>query len=258
MTRTSLPHCRGIFLIHPNAYSPQRSSGFTLIELLVAMVIFAVMMAGVHALFSSFQTVKERTDIEAARLGDLQRAFRFMSKDIRQIVPRPVRDEYGSADRLPALSSSFDTIEFTKTGWNKPPFVQHQRSELQRVKYVWEEGSLKRFYWNVLDRAEDSRAQTLVLIEEVEEVTYKFYHKNDQGDLQEERDWPPLSTGNTQATAPLGNLDCGIGKKEEVLMPLVIEVLIKLKDIGEVSRKFLLPNEYDVALFTAKGCKFEP
>lgn len=222
------------------------------------MVIFAVMMTGVHSLFSSFQSVKERTDIEAARLGDLQRAFRFMSKDIQQIVPRPVRDEYGSADRLPALSSSFDTIEFTKTGWNKPPFVKHQRSELQRVKYVWEEGSLKRFYWSVLDRAEDSRPQSLVLIEEVEEVIYKFYRKNDDGDLQEERDWPPLASSNAQVSAAQGTLDCGIGQKTEVMLPLVVEVLIKLKDIGEVSRKFLLPNEYDIALFSGTGCKFDP
>lgn len=227
------------------------SHGFTLIELLVAMVIFAIMGAGMYTVFDSFQRAKDITDRESVRLGELQRAFRFVGRDIQQIVARPVRDEFGGEPRLPALNITQDYMEFTRTGWSQPPFASRRRSELQRVQYAWEEGALKRFHWKVLDRAQDSERQSLVLIEGVEKVSFKAFYVNQQGfnqqtKLSEATEWP--TTEQTMNSFP--NDPCGIASVAEIILPLMLEVTVELEDLGSVSRKFILANGYDEAYLT--------
>ncbi len=210
------------------------------------MVIFAIMSAGMFAVFNSFQLVKERTDRDSMRLSELQRAFRFIAKDVQQAVARPVRDEYGSPERLPAMVSLNDQLEFTRTGWNKPAFLNRKRSELQRVKYAVEEGKLKRFYWYVLDRAEDSTPKNTVLMDGVESIRFKFYRITEQKRLLEELTWPPQDYSvNNQSESENGLGGCNIESKTEIALPEVVELIVTLEDLGEISRKFLVAGEYE-------------
>jgi general secretion pathway protein J len=214
-------------------------------ELLVAMVIFAIMGAGMYTVFNSFQTAKQITDRESVRLGQLQRAFRFIGKDIQQMVARPVRDEFGSELRLPALKLGQDQFEFTRTGWSQPPFAERQRSELQRVQYVWEEGALKRFHWSVLDRAQDSGTEKLVLLEGVTAVSYKVFALNEQKQLAEFTEWPTVQQGMNSIPKEV----CGITGQAEIALPLMVEVSVELEDLGKIARKFLVANGYEEAFF---------
>jgi len=177
----------------------------------------------------------------------LQRAFSFIHKDLSFIIPRPVMDEYGSDNPLDALKSDGDSIEFTRSGWNSPPFLARKRSELQRVAYKLEEGALKRNYWYVLDRAQDSSSRELVLLTDIEELSFTFYFE-DSGSLKDTTQWPPLAI----LSLP-GILPCGFSDENDIRLPDIVEMKIKTSDFGEISRKYSVLSGYDVAL-DAVGC----
>jgi general secretion pathway protein J len=229
----------------------QIPGGFTRIELLVAMAIFAIMGVGMYAAFGGFQKASAITERDSKRLGELQRAFRVMGRDLQQMVPRPVRDEFGSEAPLPSLVGSTEQIELTRTGWSQPPFLTRQRSELQRVKYVLEEGGLKRFYWPVLDRAQDSSAISLMLIEDVERIRFRFFARQSSqtgaAELVEQDTWPTQEMGfNRIEQSP-----CGIVSRADIALPLVVEIEMTLKDLGALSRKFLVADGYEEVFTSA-------
>lgn len=64
-----------------------------------------------------------------------------------------------------------------------------KRSELQRVAYVLEENTLYRYYWNVLDRAEDSTPTIQELLTNVDAAEAAVI---DIGG-NEHSTWPPLA-----------------------------------------------------------------
>ncbi len=142
-----------------------QSRGFTLMEMLIAMGVFAVL--GVLStqllqnMIRSQSSVSERAD----RLSDTQRALQIIQRDIMQLAQqRPVRDEFG--DPLPAISiSDRYPISLTRKGWRNP--LTMPRSDLQRVAYAIEDEALVRYYWLVLDRAEDTMPMRQVMLEDV-------------------------------------------------------------------------------------------
>jgi len=224
--------------------------GFTLIELLVSMAIFSIMAGGMYLVFNNFSKVKEITDRDSKRLAELQRAFSFIHKDLSFIIPRPIKDEYGSQDRMNALVSDGDKIEFTRSGWNSPPFLARKRSELQRVAYVLEEGSLRRNYWYVLDRDGSTESRGMDVLGEVEEISFNFFYI-DGSTMEEIQQWPPISTQNTSNATNLGG--CGINSINEIRLPEVVEIRLKTANYGEIKRKFSALSGYSEALVNV-GC----
>lgn len=222
----------------------RRASGFTLIELLVALTIFAIMSAGIFTIFNSFQTVKENTDRDSKRLYEYQKAFTVIERDIRQIVARPIKDEFGSA--APALRGEDNHMEFTRAGWNRPPFIKTRRSELQRVKYMVEEGGLQRYYWTVLDRADGSLPEHFLVLEGVEEVKFKYFRKTDQNEIREEFSWPVQGGPTPDPENTVGGTGalCGITNRTNVELPLLIEITLVTPEFGELMKKYLIPMEY--------------
>ena len=68
-----------------------RSAGFTLIEVLVAMAIFGILAAlaslSLGQALSNSDMLNERMD----RLQSIQRTMMFLSNELLQAAPRPVR-----------------------------------------------------------------------------------------------------------------------------------------------------------------------
>ena len=146
-----------------------RSKGFTLIEMLVVFGVFALL--GVIA----SQIVSRVIDNQAVlsergnRLVEVQRAMQIIQRDILQLSDRRVRDQLGDVAE-PMLIGADGLMEFTRLGWRNP--FAARRAEVQRVRYLTEDGDLYRAYWTVLDRAPDSEPKLQSLLTEVTQIEF--------------------------------------------------------------------------------------
>lgn len=193
--------------------------GFTLVEMLVALAIFAVLGVISATLMERTIANEEILGVRSERLAEVQRAMRFLKRDLMQITNRPIRDLLGDPLQ-PVLVGDDGLIEFTRLGWRNP--VQARRSELQRVAYQMHEGTLHRAYWNVLDRAQDSEPVVQPLLAEVEQI--EFFAVDANGD--EHSFWPPQedapADASNQLVAILMRIDCQPFGFVERIWPVVL------------------------------------
>jgi general secretion pathway protein J len=144
-------------------------SGFTLVEMLIVFSVFAVIGVVTAQIVSRVIDSQAMLAERGTRLAQVQRAMQMIQRDVLQISARGVRDMLG--DPLPPLVIDANgLLEFTRVGWRNP--LAQQRSELQRVAYLLDDGDLYRTYWPVLDRAPDSEALRQLLLEDVERVEF--------------------------------------------------------------------------------------
>jgi general secretion pathway protein J len=206
-----------------------RSRGFTLIEIVIAVAItglmFVIGYAGIN------QALKDRDSLEAAqaRLTALQRAMRVMSQDFAQVAPRPARDLDGGGEIQPAITSSRTNnilVTFTRSGWSNPAGAQ--RSAQQRVRYVFENGTLVRENWLSVDPALNAVPQRRVLLEKLTSATIRFM---DPVSRTWREDWPPTPVGG-------GTIAPGIADETLRPRPVAIQITIDSPDWGIVSRMF--------------------
>ena len=84
---------------------PLRSQdGFTLVEVLIALAITAFVSTIAYTSLSTVITGMESTRENSERAYAINRAWMIITRDLRQFVNRPVRDEFGEAE--PALQLS--------------------------------------------------------------------------------------------------------------------------------------------------------
>jgi general secretion pathway protein K len=116
----------------------RRDRGFTLVEVLIALAITAFVSTIAYTSLSTVITGMERTRENSQRAYAVNRAWMIISRDLRQFVSRPVRDEFGEQE--PALQggpAARYTLSLTRSGWHNPN--AHPRSNLQRVNYRLED-----------------------------------------------------------------------------------------------------------------------
>lgn len=230
----------------------QRTSGFTLLELLVALFIAALMFAMGYGTIS--QAIRSRDTIkhQQARLLELETTMRVLEQDFVQLNPRPVRQAIGDEPSQPALqaspgsdqsssvvsslgnpsgssmsasltstSGSPPLVVLTRSGWANPKGLQ--RSELQRVAYYFENGTLRREYWYVLDPTLSSTTAKRDLLTHVKSVTFQFM------DLTHtwQAFWPPTTVAGGQA------LESSLR-----IRPIAVQVTIDTEDYGQLTRIF--------------------
>ena len=214
--------------------------GFTLVELLVALFITAILFAMGYGALTQALNNRKQVEEQAKRLSDLQQTFRVMEQDIELLQPRPVRDVLGNGYQYPfelhqnALNSvgSADSaaaangaaqlsqalINFTRGGWANPAGLP--RSELQRVGYLIRDGKLIRQHLPVLDTTAATPVVERELIDQVEAIKFRFMDDT----LSWSEIWP----------TPL----IGAGGQQAQLRarPVAVEIMLKLKDFGELVR----------------------
>ncbi len=191
-----------------------KSRGFTLLELIVAIAIFALISAMTYPSMIGILDLGNEAQQQADRLTEIQKAMTIISRDLRQIVDRPVRDSFGTEVKAVVGDTGTSTVvEFSRSGWRNP--VGMARPHLQRVAYLLTDEKLVRQSWYVLDRSSDTVASEQLLIDRVETVEIRFM--DNAGKWQEF--WPPADP-------------------DKPPLPRAIGVAIELEDWGRINRIF--------------------
>jgi general secretion pathway protein J len=194
-----------------------RTGGFTLIELLVAMAVVAVI--GVMALTGLSEVINQQTIARerTQRWQAIQLAMRVVVQDLSQLHPRVTREEFGESYQPSLLAdpSAQFALEFSRGGWANP--AGFPRGTVLRVAYNWEEDTLVRLHWSVMDRTLSTPPVRTELLDGVQNVEVRFLDTAGQWHL----DWPPLDQR---------------GPQRLVARPRAVEFAIELEDFGRVSR----------------------
>lgn len=194
--------------------------GFTLLELLVAIGIFALISAIAYGSLTRLMVDRERLEAEHDFWRTLSLAFARLEDDFSQARERTVRDVIGFTQ--PAFrgqptdtrATGAPSVEFTRGG--VLTFGDSVRSDLQRIAYRLDDGTLKRLTWPVLDLGPQTVPLETPLLKNVEEFRVRFYAPAGAWlDL-----WP---TDDISETLPRG-----------------VEVKMTLKGRGEFTRFFLV------------------
>lgn len=194
----------------------RRPQGFTLIEILVAIGIFALIGLVSGHMLRRILDVSERIEARTERLYEVQRAVQLMERDLLQISYRTIRDEYGDA-RSSLLSGLTGGLEFSRLGWRNP--LGLDRSEVQRTRYTLVDDELKREFWRVLDRAEDSLPRSQRLLSGVQSLEFGYVDQ----ELNTYPIWPP------------GANDLQGGEQPRLT---AIEMRLEAAPFGEITRLF--------------------
>lgn len=190
--------------------------------MLVALAVFAVLGVMSSQMLTRILDVHDVASARGERLSEVQRGMDLLQRDVLQLVHREVRDELG--DPLPALRvGASPALELTRTGWRNPLWLP--RSELQRVAYgIDDEGRLVRYYWRVLDRAEDSEPVAQVLINDVTRFEVSVLD----------------SSGNQHPFWPLVG-DEGLDPDAELV---ALQVALEMAPFGEIVRVWDVPPPF--------------
>ena len=215
-----------------NPHSPE--SGFTLVEVLMAMAITAFVSVLSYQTLSTALAGIESARIESERLHEINRAFTVLSRDVRQMTNRPVRDEFGQmASAVSGGELARDPLRLTRSGWHNSTGAP--RSTLQRVAYRLEEDKLLRLSYPVLDRTTAIEPTETVLIDGVEVFELRFLPsvnalEVDRNQVIDRRFWQE-------------NWVADVGFTDKIIdPPAAIEVRVILSDWGELERLYVMPS----------------
>ena len=207
--------------------------GFTLIEVLIAMAITAFVSVLSYQALSAALTGIESVRAESERLHEINRAFNVLSRDIRQMTNRPVRDEFGQlASAVLGGPLARDPLRLTRAGWHNSTGAP--RSTLQRVAYRLEDDRLLRLSYPVLDRTTAIEPTETVLVDRVEGFEVRFLPtikslEVDRNQTIDRRFWQE-------------NWISEVGFTDKIMdPPAALEVRLSLEDWGELERLYVMP-----------------
>ncbi len=192
-----------------------RAGGFTLIEILVVVVVFAIMAAMAYGGLRGVLNLRRGIEDSMQRTASLQRAFVRLRQDFQNVRDRPARNVYGVAEA--PMSIDRDQVLTLIRGGRRNPFGS-SRSSLERVSYRVKDHKLMRTSWNAVDLPDKSEPPELALLDNVQEVRWRFSDTSYEWQTQ----WPVQSADAAAA-----------GTATEP-PPIAVEVTLVTKDWGEL------------------------
>ena len=210
------------------------SQGFTLVEVLIAVAITALVSIIAYSGLSAALSGAESLRAAASRSNDVHQTLGLLSRDLRQVVNRPVVDEFGQL--APALTGgelAREMLSLTRAGWHNSTAAP--RSTLQRVQWWLEEDTLWRGYFPVLDRASGTEAIETAVLEDVTRFELRFLSstarlESDRNDVIDRRDWQENWVADLSQPGQLP------------APPVAVEVVMEIAGLGEIRRTYVLPT----------------
>lgn len=237
------------------------SRGFTLIELLVALFIAAVMFAMGYGAINQALTTRGSIRRHQESLVQLETTMRVMEQDFVQLAQRPVRSPDGTtylpclqggptsgstgssatadtsdtsndsdtseaSDTSDASDTSAPLVVLTRGGWSNPTGLQ--RSELERVAYVLDNGTLVREHWNVLDATLSSTPFKRNLLKNLRGVTFRYMVPTTHSWVDS---WPTAGVSSES-----------IQDSYFRMRPEAVQVTLDTQQWGKIMRIFEIPN----------------
>lgn len=208
--------------------------GFTLVEILIAMAITTLISVVAYTSLSSALSGAESLRSASGRAHDVNQALALLSRDLRQVVNRPVVDEFGQV--VPALMGgemAREPLALTRAGWHNSSAAP--RSTLQRVRWWLEDERLWRGYFPVLDRTAGTEPVETAILEGVERFELRFLPtlsavESDRNDVIDRRNWRDSWIADLSQPGQMPS------------PPAAIEVLMEVAGVGELRRTYVLPS----------------
>jgi general secretion pathway protein J len=163
-----------------------RYAGFTLMEMVIAIAIFGIIATVGYGSLIRFLDHGEILARHDERLRQLQLGFGLLERDIRYLVNRPVRNEYGDEEAA-LISNSYSPPvpgELLRLTTSAPDTLLGGLSRLQRVAWRLEDGKLYRVTWPVLDRAGASKEAARMVLADVATVELRLLRSPEKGQLE--------------------------------------------------------------------------
>ena len=191
--------------------------GFTLLEILVALVIFTILSMMLIGALHNVIMIHSRTESHAEMLRELQRGLLVMSRDIEQVVNRPVLSEYGTEEG-PFVGSP-QSFMFTHTGFANPTGAA-QQSVLQRAGYEASDQKIMRVTYSALDQAPKSTVHKRVVLANAADVRFEYLDK----DGRFHTNWP-------------------VKELRDQLLPRAVRVYLTIPNWGKMSQLYVIPSQ---------------
>ena len=195
----------------------KKNRGFTLLEILVALFVFAILSLILSSALRNVISAQIGTEKNAERLRALQITLLLMSRDVEQIVSRPIKTAAGKDEK--AFIGTSQGFTLTHTGIANPTGYAKQ-SALQRTRYLYHDNRLWRAVWPVLDQAPQTIAHSRLLLSGVMDVRFDYLDKDK----------------HFQSTWPLEGSD-------PHLLPRAIKVTLSISEWGRISQIYVLPTQ---------------
>ncbi|WP_367605778.1 GspJ family T2SS minor pseudopilin variant LspJ [Legionella sp. W05-934-2] len=199
-----------------------RLKGFTLIEILVALVIFAVIASITSATLYHAFNAREKVNLMADKLNQLEIAMALLQQDSYQAIPRSVRGN--DLRYFPVFVGQGNYIEFTRSGLLNPKQQEHS-SSMQRVAYRCDNGKLYRKRWLELDTTNRNRFHEKAILSNLSSCRFEYINRT----LDTLNEWRPQRSIRERLLKP-------------ELLPKAIRVHLKFKDWGEMQPLFIIPE----------------
>ncbi len=167
-----------------NFKNESTSRGFTLIEIMVAIAIFALIAAIAFPALIQFLDIRERVSKKNDSIAALQKTFLFMSRDLSYAVNRLGKDEFGQAADSTLLVGDNSVFELTTSYQD---FNLDGSGVPRRVKWLFEDNTLSRVQYPVMDPDGDTRIYRQALLDGVKDVEVKVLSIEDGRDSESKR-----------------------------------------------------------------------
>jgi general secretion pathway protein J len=151
-------------------------SGVTLVETLVALFVIALMASAGAVMTTQSLAGARAVETRGDKAAELSTALSMISADLGALMIRPSQDANQSEPPyvFQGYAPRYDgrIMVFVRNGWPNPQ--DELRSDLQRVEYLLESGSLIRRSWAAADPAQSTKTVDQVLLEGIETLEVRF------------------------------------------------------------------------------------